>query len=61
MLQEFGFALFLAVLLDPMVVRTYIVPAAIVLMGKWAWWAPGRLQRVGRAEKLQRNGRQKAE
>jgi RND superfamily putative drug exporter len=51
MLQEFGFALFLAVLLDAMVVRTYIVPAAIVLMGKWAWWAPGRLQREGRAEK----------
>lgn len=48
MLQEFGFALFLAVLLDAMVVRTYIVPAAIVLMGKWAWWAPGRLQREGR-------------
>ncbi|MDW5562878.1 MAG: MMPL family transporter [Methanomassiliicoccus sp.] len=51
MLQEFGFALFLAVLLDAMVVRTYIVPAAIVLMGKWAWWAPGRLQREGRGEK----------
>jgi RND superfamily putative drug exporter len=51
MLQEFGFALFLAVILDAMVVRTYIVPAAIVIMGKWAWWAPGRLQREGRAEK----------
>ena len=54
MLQEFGFALFLAVLLDAMVVRTYIVPAAIVLMGKWAWWAPGRLQREGRAEKKEK-------
>jgi len=52
MLQMFGFALALAVLLDAMVVRTYIVPAAIVLMGKWAWWAPGRLQREGRAEKM---------
>jgi RND superfamily putative drug exporter len=65
MLQEFGFALLVAVLLDAMVVRTYIVPAAIVLMGKWAWWAPGRLQRVGREEKMQakqvKNGRQKTE
>ena len=51
MLQQFGFALLVAVLLDAMVVRTYIVPAAVTLMGKWAWWAPGRLQRTGREEK----------
>jgi RND superfamily putative drug exporter len=61
MLQEFGFALLLAVLLDAMVVRTYIVPAAIVLMGKWAWWAPGRLQRVGREEKMRHGDRSKVE
>ena len=54
MLQEFGFALSVAILLDAMVVRTYIVPAAMVLMGKHAWWAPGRLQREGRAEKLEK-------
>ncbi len=51
MLQEFGFALTVAVLIDAMVVRTYIVPAALSLMGKKAWWAPGRLQREGRREK----------
>lgn len=54
MLQEFGFALSVAILLDAMVVRTYIVPAAMMLMGKRAWWAPGRLQREGRAEKLEK-------
>lgn len=52
MLQQFGFALLVAVLFDAMVVRTYIVPAAVTLMGKWAWWAPGRLQRTGREEKM---------
>ena len=51
MLQQFGFALLVAVLLDAMIVRTYIVPAAVTVMGKWAWWAPGRLQRTGREEK----------
>ena len=51
MLQQFGFALLAAVLFDAMVVRTYIVPAAVTVMGKWAWWAPGRLQRAKREEK----------
>ncbi|KQM11628.1 hypothetical protein AOA80_07190 [Methanomassiliicoccales archaeon RumEn M1] len=46
MLQQFGFALLTAVLFDAMVVRTYIVPAAVTVMGKWAWWAPGRLKRT---------------
>jgi RND superfamily putative drug exporter len=46
MLAEFGFCLAFAILLDAMVVRTYIVPAVMQLLGKWTWWAPGRLQRV---------------
>jgi RND superfamily putative drug exporter len=54
MLQEFGFALTVAVLLDAMVVRTYIVPAALTIMGKKAWWAPGWLQREGRKEKSEK-------
>ena len=54
MLQEFGFALAFAVLCDAMIVRTYVVPAAMSLMGEKAWWAPGRLQRVGRKDKLEK-------
>ena len=54
MLQEFGFALAFAVLCDAMIVRTYVVPAAMTLMGEKAWWAPGRLQRVGRRERLEK-------
>ena len=46
-LQEFGFALSFAVLLDAMLVRTYITPAIMKILGpKLTWWAPGRLQRV---------------
>ena len=54
MLMQFGFALAVAIMLDAMVVRTYIVPAAMSLMGKWAWWAPGRLQREGREHKAKK-------
>ena len=54
MLVMFGFALTMAILIDAMIVRTYIVPAVMSLMGKWAWWAPGRLQREGRQEKMRK-------
>ncbi len=50
MLQQFGFALAFAILLDATVVRIYLVPAIMVLLEKWNWWAPGRLQRVNREE-----------
>jgi RND superfamily putative drug exporter len=50
MLQQFGFALFFAILLDAFVIRIYLMPAIIVLLRKWNWWAPGRLQRVRRGE-----------
>jgi RND superfamily putative drug exporter len=52
LLREFGFALMFAILLDATIVRIYLVPAIVSLLGKWNWWAPGRLQRVGREEKL---------
>jgi len=61
MLQEFGFALTVAILLDAMVVRTYIVPAGLAVMGKKAWWAPGRLQREGREEKMRLKAERKAQ
>ncbi len=46
LLQGFGFAIGLAVILDAMVVRTYIVPAGMSLLGRRAWWGPRRLRRV---------------
>jgi putative drug exporter of the RND superfamily len=46
LLQGFGFAIGFAVILDAMVVRTYIVPAVMSLLGRRAWWGPRRLRRV---------------
>jgi putative drug exporter of the RND superfamily len=46
LLKEFGFALMFAILLDATIVRIYLVPAVMSLLGKWNWWAPGPLMRV---------------
>ncbi|MEM4729662.1 MAG: MMPL family transporter [Thermoplasmata archaeon] len=46
LLQQFGFALFLAILLDTFVIRIYLMPAILKLAGRWSWYAPGPLQRV---------------
>src|SRR3989475_4840637 len=46
LLQRLGFAIALAVVLDAMVVRTYLVPAIMSLLGPRAWWGPNRLRRV---------------
>ncbi len=46
LLKEFGFAFFYSVLIDAMIMRTYVVPSVMSLMGKWNFYAPGRLQRV---------------
>ncbi|MBO7352174.1 MAG: MMPL family transporter [Candidatus Methanomethylophilaceae archaeon] len=41
LLQEFGFALCFAILVDALLVRTYIVPAIMHLLGDWNWKGPG--------------------
>ena len=45
LLKEFGFVLMFAILLDATIVRIYLVPAIMSLLGKWNWWAPGLLKR----------------
>jgi len=52
MLTEFGFALGFAILLDAMLVRTYLVPAIMILLQKWNWWAPGWLKRLRGGKQL---------
>lgn len=40
-LKQFGLSIGLAIVLDALVIRLVLVPAAMRLLGKWNWW-PGR-------------------
>ena len=51
MLQQMGFALAFAILVDALIVRTYIVPAAMHLMGEWNWKGPAILKGTHKAER----------
>jgi hypothetical protein len=46
MLQQFGLAIFIVVLLDATLIRIYLVPSIMMHMKRLNWWAPGRLRRV---------------
>ncbi len=45
-IELFGIGLASAVLLDAVLVRSAIVPAVMVLIGKRNWWLPAWLERV---------------
>ncbi len=47
MLQEVGFALGFAILVDSLLVVPYVVPALMHLMGRWSWVGPRFLDRTG--------------
>jgi len=47
LLKEMGFAFCFSILIDAVVVRTYLVPAVMSTFGKWNWYTPiKRLQRI---------------
>ncbi len=40
LLKEIGFAFFFSILIDALVVRTYLVPAVMSSMKRWNWYSP---------------------
>jgi uncharacterized membrane protein YdfJ with MMPL/SSD domain len=49
-LQQFGFGLAVAILLDVTLVRALLVPSAMELFGRWNWWLPSGVARVFRVK-----------
>ncbi len=49
-LQQFGFGLAMAILIDVTIVRALLVPSAMVLFGRWNWWLPDGLAKVFRVK-----------
>jgi putative drug exporter of the RND superfamily len=49
-LQQFGFGLAVAILLDVTIVRALLVPSAMELFGRWNWWLPANVARVFRVK-----------
>ncbi|HSP72379.1 MAG TPA: MMPL family transporter, partial [Gaiellaceae bacterium] len=49
-LQEFGFGLAIAILLDATLVRAILVPSLMAVLGRWNWWLPARVARLARVE-----------
>ncbi len=44
-IQSIGFALAVGILVDAFIVRMLFVPAAMTLLGKYAWWLPAWLEK----------------
>jgi RND superfamily putative drug exporter len=49
LLKEMGFAFAFSILIDALVVRTYLVPAVMSVMGKWNWYNPLRRKKAQEA------------
>jgi RND superfamily putative drug exporter len=49
-LQQFGFGLAMAILIDVTIVRALLLPSAMFLFGRWNWWLPERVARIARVE-----------
>lgn len=48
-IKELGIGAALAVLIDASIVRVFLVPSLMALLGRWNWWAPKPLARIHKA------------
>ena len=46
MMQQMGFGLAIAVLIDATIIRAVLVPAAMKLLGEWNWYLPEGVRRA---------------
>jgi uncharacterized membrane protein YdfJ with MMPL/SSD domain len=46
--KELGLGIALAVAIDAFIVRTFLVPSLMALLGDWNWWAPRSMRRFRR-------------
>ena len=49
-LQQFGFGLAVAILIDVTVIRALLIPSAMKLFGRWNWWLPPNVARLARVK-----------
>ncbi len=45
LIKQLGIGTALAVLIDATIIRAFLVPSLMALLGRWNWWAPGPLRR----------------
>jgi uncharacterized membrane protein YdfJ with MMPL/SSD domain len=49
-LQQFGFGLAAAILIDVTIVRALLVPSAMAIFGRWNWWLPTGVAKLFRVQ-----------
>jgi RND superfamily putative drug exporter len=49
-LQQFGFGLAVAIIIDVTIIRALLVPSAMALFGRWNWWLPEGIAKLVRTK-----------
>jgi RND superfamily putative drug exporter len=49
-LQQFGFGLAAAIIIDVTIIRALLVPSLMKMFGRWNWWLPDWAARIVRVE-----------